>query len=83
VNTKSNFYFKIDETKKDKNIRVYNMRAPGNNRRHASVMLPHEHIHVQHYMNTEGLDQEKLYEVYAYYSHLIDLHISQIRPENL
>ena len=34
-------------------------------------------------MDTNGLTQDKLTEIYAYYSHLIDLHISQVRPSNL
>lgn len=34
-------------------------------------------------MQTEGLSKEKLFEIYAYYSFMVDMHISQIRPENL
>jgi len=66
----------VDENKKDKNIKVFNVKAPGNNKRHPSVMLPHEHVHIQHYLHTEDLTEEKLFEIYAYYNHLIDLHIS-------
>jgi hypothetical protein len=45
--------------------------------------LPHEHIDIQHYVDTEGLEGDKLWELYGYYSYLIDLHIAQVRPENL
>jgi len=76
VHSKKNFYFKIDENKKDKNIKVYNVKAPGNNHRHPSVMLPHEHVHIQHFLETQGLDEEKFVEIYAYYTYLVDLHIS-------
>ena len=46
VHTKSNFYFTIDENKKERNLKVYNVKAPGNIHRHPSVMLPHEHVHI-------------------------------------
>lgn len=34
VVTKQNFYFSVDEHKKDKNLKVWNMNAPGNKYRH-------------------------------------------------
>ena len=83
VKTKSNFFFKVDENKVSKNLKVYNKKAPGNHHRHPSVILPHEHVHVQHWIETDSLTPEKLNEIYAYYSHMIDLHISQVRPQNL
>jgi hypothetical protein len=46
-------------------------------------VLPHEHVHVEHWLDTNGLTEDKLTEIYAYYNHMIDLHISQIRPQNL
>jgi hypothetical protein len=46
VKTKSNFYFKVDETKVSKNLKIYNTKAPGNHHRHPSVILPHEHVHI-------------------------------------
>ena len=76
VKTKSNFYFRIDEHKKDSNLKVYNVRAPGNKHRKPYVMLPHEHVHITHYLETEGLTEDKMKEIYAYYSYMIDLHIS-------
>ena len=76
VKTKSNFYFSVDEDKKKKNLKIYNTKAPGNAHRHPSVILPHEHVHIQHWWDTKSLTQDKLYEIYGYYSHLIDLHIS-------
>ena len=46
VKTKSNFYFSIDENKKFKNLKIYDLKAPGNAHRHPSVMLPHEDVHI-------------------------------------
>jgi hypothetical protein len=76
VKTKSNYYFSVDENKARKNLKIYNKKAPGNAHRHPSVILPHENVHVQRWFNTKDLTEEKLFEIYAYYSHLIDLHIS-------
>jgi len=76
VKTRSNFYFSIDENKKSTNLRVYNKKAPGNHHRHPSIALPHEHVHVTHWLETEGLTEDKMFEIYGLYSHLIDLHIS-------
>ena len=78
--TKSNFYFSLDEHKKDKNIKVYDFEAPGNKYRHPNVILPHEHCDIQHYVDTRDLTQDKLFEIYAYYSLMIDMHIAQVRP---
>jgi hypothetical protein len=80
VKTRSNFYFSIDENKKAKNIKLFNKKAPGNHHRHPSIALPHEHVHVEHWIDTEGLTEDKMFEIYGLYSHLIDLHISQVRP---
>ena len=52
VKTHSNFYFSIDMNKKDTNLKIYNVKAPGNKHRHPSVILPHEHVHITHYMKT-------------------------------
>ena len=46
VITKKNFFFEVDETKKDRNLKVFDMKAPGNKYRHPNVILPHEHFHV-------------------------------------
>ena len=83
VTTHSSFYFKVDANKVDKNLKIYNIKAPGNKYRHPSVALPHENVHIQHYIDTSTLDDDKLFEIYAYYSYLVDLHIGQIRPQNL
>lgn len=80
VTTNSNFYFKYDGNKVDKNIAVYNFEAPGNKHRHPNVILPHEHCDIQHYIDTKDLTRDKLFEIYAYYSLMIDMHIAQIRP---
>lgn len=76
VATKSNYYFNVDENKKNKNLRVYDFNAPGNKYRHPNVILPHEHCDIQHYVNTADLTEDKLFEIYAYYSLMIDMHIA-------
>lgn len=76
VATKSNFYFSLDENKKDKNLKIYDFEAPGNKYRHPNVILPHEHCDIQHYLDTKDLTKDKLFEIYAYYSLLIDMHIA-------
>ena len=76
VSTKSNFYFSVDEGKKGKNLKIYDFEAPGNKYRHPNVILPHEHCDVQHYIDTKDLTEDKLFEIYAYYSLLIDMHIA-------
>jgi len=46
--------------------------------------LPHEHVDIQNYIDLKGMDSEdKLFELYGYYSYLVDMHIAQIRPQNL
>lgn len=51
VITKSNFYFAVDESKVDKNLKIYNKKAPGVVYHKPSVILDHEHIHIQHYVD--------------------------------
>ena len=80
VATKSNFYFSIDEDKLKKNLKVYDFKAPGNKYRHPNVILPHEHVDVQHFIDTKDLTEDKLTEIYAYYSLMVDMHIAQVRP---
>ena len=80
VATKSNFYFKIDEDKVRKNLKVYDFKAPGNKYRKPNVILPHEHVDVQNFLDTKDLTEEKLTEIYAYYSLMVDMHIAQVRP---
>lgn len=47
-------------------------------------ILPHEHVDIQNYIDLKGMDNEdKLFELYGYYSYLVDMHIAQIRPQNL
>ena len=83
VITKQNFYFAIDETKVNRNLAVYDITAPGNKYRKPQYIIPHEHVHTDHYIDTQGLEGDKLWELYGYYAYLVDLHIAQIRPENL
>lgn len=47
------------------------------------MVVPHEGVHPQDQIDVSDLNEEKLTEIYAYYQYLIDLHISQIRPQNL
>jgi len=83
VLTKKNYYFGVDEQKKNKNLKVYNTKAPGNKHHKPQYILPHEHVDVTNYVDLEPLDSDKLLEVYGYYSYLIDMHIAQVRPDNL
>lgn len=83
VISKKNFFFAVDESKRHNNLKIHNIKAPGNKHHKPQYILPHEHIDIQHYVDTEGLEGDKLWELYGYYSYLIDLHIAQVRPENL
>jgi len=83
VLTKSNFYFAVDENKAANNTALANIKAPGNPLNKPQVILPHEHVNVSNYVDVDGLTEDKLFEVYGYYSLLIDMHIAQVRPENL
>ncbi len=83
VATKSNFYFQYDANKADKNLKIYDFKAPGNKHRHPNVILPHEHVNIQKWLDTSELTPEKLSEIYAYNQLLVDLHIAQIRPGNI
>lgn len=58
VITKKNFFFGIDETKKDRNTKLHNFNAPGNKHRHPQVILPHEHVHIDHYIDIDGKDKD-------------------------
>ena len=81
IKEKKSFFYKYDPSKVKNNKRVYDFKAPGNPERHPSLALDHEHIDIQHYIDTSTLTPEKLMEIQAYYSYLVDLHISQIRPK--
>lgn len=84
VISRQNFFFAVDEHKKKTNMNVANLKAPGNPVNKPQVILPHEYIDISNYIDTDGLDSEdKLFEMYGYYAYLIDMHIAQIRPENL
>lgn len=52
------------------------MKAPGNKHRRPNCILPHEHIPLENHLSVEELTEEKLMDVYAYYSYMIDLHIA-------
>ncbi len=83
VVTKSNFYFTVDETKKERNLQIHNIKAPGNKYRKPQYIIPHEHVSADHPVDVTGLEGDKLWELYGYYAYMVDLHIAQIRPENL
>lgn len=59
------------------------MSAPGNKFRKPQVILPHEHVSPNHYIDVDGNDKDQMIEIYGHYNYLIDMHIAQVRPENL
>lgn len=73
----------MDENKAKNNLALHNMKAPGNIYRKPKVILPHEHISQSNYLDTTGVTEEKEWELFGYYAYLVDLHIAQIRPDNL
>jgi len=83
VITRKNFYFEVDENKQKNNLAVHNMNAPGNIYRKPKVILPHEHITQTGFMDVTGFTEEKEWELFGYYAYMVDLHIAQIRPDNL
>ena len=83
VITRKNFFFQVDEQKKERNLKLYDMNAPGNKHRHPNVILPHEVFDVQNPIDVDGSDKEQMMDIYAHYSYLIDMHIAQVRPDNL
>lgn len=80
VAEQKSFFFRYDSNKAQNNQDIHNVSAPGNAHRHPSVALPHEHVHVDHYADVASLTPKKMQEIYGLYSYLVDLHISQIRP---
>ena len=74
--TKENFFFKVDEEKKARNLKVWNMEAPGNKFRKPQYILPHEHISANHYIDVDGQDAAQMMEIYGHYSYMIDMHIA-------
>jgi hypothetical protein len=83
VITNRSFFFKYDSDRKTKNLKIYDFNAPGNPHRHPNVILPHEKVDIQKYVDAATLTPAKLEEVYAYYSLLIDMHIAAVRPSGL
>jgi len=76
VITKQNFFFKVDENKKNKNLRVVDIKAPGNKHRKPRCILPHEHVNVSNYVDIDGQNKEQMMEIYGHYAYLIDMHIA-------
>lgn len=60
VKERKSFFFKYDANKVKNNTRVYNAKAPGNPARHPSVVLDHQHVDIQHYIDVNSLTPEKL-----------------------
>lgn len=81
--TKENFFFKVDEHKKTKNLAVVDITAPGNTFRKPRCILPHEHVNISNFVDIDGQNKEQMMEIYGHYAYMIDMHIAQIRPENL
>lgn len=77
---RENFFFKYDANKVNTNKHIVDFKAPGIPHKFVSVAMPHEHVHPQHYVDLDSLTPENLQELYGYYSYLVDLHISQVRP---
>ena len=75
MTTKSSFYFKYDDNKVNTNLRILNKKSPGNPYFIPSVALPHESVDIQNYLDP-NLTEDELFEIYGYYTHLVDLHIS-------
>ena len=59
------------------------MDAPGNKYRKPNVILPHEHVSPNHYIDIDGQNADQMMELYGHYAYMIDMHIAQVRPENL
>ena len=59
-----------------KNLAVRNINAPGNKHRKPNCILPHEHVPLENHLSVNELTEDKLMDVYAYYSYMIDLHIA-------
>jgi hypothetical protein len=55
VATKSNYYFTVNEKLADSNLKVYNFDAPGNKYRVPNVILPHEQVNIQKFIDTKDL----------------------------
>ena len=83
IMTKSNFYFAVDENKAIANQDLASLKSPGNPLNKPNPIIPHEYVHVNDYVDLEGLTEDKMFEVYGYYAFLIDMHIAQVRPENI
>ena len=83
VMTRQNFFFTVDDNKRNTNKKVYNLKAPGNKYRKPNAVLDHEHVPIKSNFDVTNLDKEGLMDLYGYYSYIIDLHIAKVRPESL
>lgn len=81
IEQRKSFFFQYDNSKVNKNKKIYDVKAPGNTYRKIPHILPHEHIHPQHYIDVKTLTADDITQLYAYYSLYIDFHIGQIRRE--
>lgn len=74
--TKKNYFFEIDEKKKDRNLKVFDYTAPGNKYRHPQIVLPHEQFDIRNPIDVDGNDKDQLMDIYAHYAYMIDMHIA-------
>jgi len=81
VEKRSSFFFNYDNKKVNKNKKIYDIMAPGNIHRKLSIILPHEHVDTQHYIDAKSMTQTDIQELYGLYTYFVDLHISQIRRD--
>lgn len=81
VDIRQNFFYSYDRNKVNTNKKMHDINAPGNKHRKVSYICPHEHVHPQHQIDAKSLTEDDIEELYALYTYLIDLHISQVRRE--
>lgn len=79
VDEKKTFFYRYDDNKVNTNKRIHDINAPGNKYKKPSVIIPHEHVHPQHYIDVKTMTDDDIQEIYGLYSYYIDLHISQVR----
>jgi hypothetical protein len=79
IEDRSSFFFKYDNKKKDKNLKIYDIMSPGNKHRKLSMVYPHEHVHPQHQIDAQSMTEDDIQQLYGLYTYYVDLHISQVR----
>ena len=77
---KESFFLDIQTNKLETHAEIFDPKSPGYRHHEPSVGAPHEGVDIQNYWETATLTDEKVQELHGYYSYLVDLHISQVRP---